>query len=135
MVYSLFKNKCNRNKLGNADSSVLQIFECADFLMQGLSPREENMFYEVATRKKKKQKQTSLKPWRVSVSEQKSTLKIVIHWCSALPLLYRSLILLRMVADCKAGLVLRCCKSNRTRLTLSNVTDLTGSRGSEPVYI
>lgn len=125
MVYYLFKNKCNRNKLGNTNSSVLQIFECADFLMQGLSPREEYMFYEVAARKK--QKQTSLKPWRVSVSEQKSTLKIVIHWCSALPLLYRSLILLPMVADWKAGLVLRCCKSNRTSLTLSNVTNLTGS--------
>lgn len=58
MVYYLFKNNSNRNRLGNTNPSVLQIFKCADFFDAGpkscsLSPREENMFYEVVARKKK----------------------------------------------------------------------------------
>lgn len=48
------------------------------------------------------QGRTSFKPWRVSISGQKSTLTILIPWFSALPSLYRSLILLCVVANWSA---------------------------------
>lgn len=85
-------------------------FRCRPFSLPGVlpwfpwehsiyssSPREENMFFFGLL-----QERTNFKPWRVSISGQKSTLTILIPWFSALPSLYRSLILLCVVANWRA---------------------------------